>query len=188
MSARNVLESQQSAHAPSAGRPAAGCWKLNPGRALSLHPREHGVLAIAQGRAWVTLRGASLAGLPVDLPPDLPMCLADHVLQAGERLVVAPGQHVVMEAWSPAGTPPEAVAFEWAAQPVAQAQRLLRPGAEWECSVALPLRDLMQALGQGGRAVGQAGVQVLGAGSRLAVGIARFALFRIAAPRARTTA
>ncbi|CAN7410751.1 DUF2917 domain-containing protein [Acidovorax sp. LjRoot117] len=188
MPARNVLESQQSAQAPSAGRPAAGCWKLNPGRALSLHPREHGVLAIAQGRAWVTLRGASLAGLPADLRSDLPLCLADHVLQAGDRLVVAPGQHVVMEAWSPAGALPETVAFEWAAQPAAPAQRLLRPGAEWECSVALPLRDLMHALGQGGRAVGQAGVQVLGAGSRLAVGIARFALFRIAAPRARTTA
>jgi len=189
MSARNVLESQQSVQALTAGRPAAGCWKLNPGRALSLHPREHGVLAIAQGRVWVTLRGPSLAGLPADLRSDLPMCLADYVLHAGERLVVAPGQHVVMEAWSPSGTPPEAVAFEWVAQPAAaQAQGLLRPGVEWECSVALPLRDLMQALGQGGRAVGQAGVQVLGAGSRLAIGIARFALFRIAAPRARTTA
>ena len=46
-----------------------------------------------------------------------------------------------------------------------------------------PLRDLVQALAQGGRAVGLAGAQALGAGGRLVLGIARFALIRIAAPR-----
>lgn len=189
MSARNVLESQQSVQAFAAGRPAAGCWKLTPGRALSLHPCEHGVLQIAQGRVWLTLRGQALADVPAGLRPDLPCDMADHVLQAGESLAVAPGQHVVMEAWSPAGAPAEGVAFHWAAQPSsARAPRLQRPGAEWECSVALPLRDLVQALAQGGRAVGLAGVQVLSAGGRLALGIARFALFRIAAPRERRPA
>ena len=85
MSARNVLESQQSVHAATAGRRAAGCWKLATGQALSLHPNSHGVLQIAQGQAWVTLRGA-LA--------DLPGAAVDHVLQLGEQVTVAPGQHV----------------------------------------------------------------------------------------------
>ena len=87
MSARNVLESQQSVHAATAGRRAAGCWKLATGQALSLHPHSHGVLQIAQGQAWVTLRGA-LA--------DLPGAAVDHVLQPGEQLTVAPGQHAVI--------------------------------------------------------------------------------------------
>ena len=171
MSARNVLESQQSVQAAVAGRSAAGCWKLTPGRALSLHPRERSVLEIAQGRVWLTLSGASPA---------------DHVLQAGDRIAIAAGQHVVMEAWTPAGLPGEDVAFHWLGAPApvpAQAQRALRPGAEWECGVVQPLRDLVQALAQGGRAVGLAGAQALGAGGRLVLGIARFALIRIAAPR-----
>ena len=106
MSARNVLESQQSVHAATAGRRAAGCWKLATGQALSLRPKSHGVLQIAQGQAWVTLRGA-LA--------DLPGAAADHVLQPGEQLTVAPGQHVVMEAWSGSGCA-ESVAFRWDVQ------------------------------------------------------------------------
>lgn len=171
MSARNVLESQQSVHATAAGRRAAGCWKLATGQALSLHPNSHGVLQIAQGQAWVTLRGA-LA--------DLPGAAVDHVLQPGEQLIVAPGQHVVMEAWNPRGNA-EAVAFRWdsvvvpaTAQPASQAAR------DWECGVVQPLRDLGQALGQGGRALGTALAGVVGAGGRFAAGLARFALNRIA--------
>ena len=159
MPARNVLESQQSVQAALAGRPAAGCWKLAPGRALSLHPRKRSVLEIAQGRVWLTLSGASPA---------------DHVLQAGDRIAIAAGQHVVMEAWSPAGMAAEGVAFDWDRAP---ALAPVRSAAEWECGVVQPLRDL-----------GQAGGQALGAGGRLALGIARFALFWIAAPRERKTA
>ena len=190
MSARNVLESQQSVQAAVAGRSAAGCWKLTPGRALSLHPRERGVLEIAQGRVWLTLSGTLPRRQPADLPADLPAAWAfgvsDHLLQAGDRFDIAAGQHVVMEVWTPAGLPGEDVAFHWhgAPHPVpAQAQRALRPGAEWECGVVQPLRDLVQALAQGGRAMGLAGAQALGAGGRLVLGIARFALIRIATPR-----
>ena len=190
MSARNVLESQQSVQAAVAGRSAAGCWKLTPGRALSLHPRERSVLEIAQGRVWLTLSGTLPRRQPADMPADLPadwvFGVADHLLQAGDRLDIAAGQHVVMEAWTPAGLPGEDVAFHWLGAPApvpAQAQRAMRPGAEWECGVVQPLRDLVQALAQGGRAVGLAGAQALGAGGRLVLGIARFALIRIAAPR-----
>jgi hypothetical protein len=190
MSARNVLESQQSVQAAVAGRSAAGCWKLTPGRALSLHPRERSVLEIAQGRVWLTLSGTLPRRQPADLPADLPADGAfgavDHLLQAGDRLHIAAGQHVVMEAWTPTGLPGDDVAFHWHAAPApvpAQGRCALRPGAEWECGVVQPLRDLVQALAQGWRAVGLAGAQALGAGGRLVLGIARFALIRIAAPR-----
>ncbi|GDY36999.1 DUF2917 domain-containing protein [Acidovorax sp. NB1] len=184
MSARNVLESQQSVQAAVAGRSAAGCWKLTPGRALSLHPQGRSVLEITQGQVWLTLSGTMPTPLPAGLSADLLPGVADHMLQAGDRLNIAAGQHVVMEAWNPAGQPGEEVAFQWHGAPVpVQDPRALRQGAEWECSVVQPLRDLVQALALGGRAMGQAGAQALSAGGRLALGIARFALFRIAAPR-----
>ena len=178
MSARNVLESQQSVHAATAGRRAAGCWKLTTGKALSLRPHTHGVLQIAQGQAWVTLRGA-LA--------DLPGAAVDHVLQPGEQLAVAPRQHVVMEAWSGSGCA-ESVAFRWDALPAPALTRPASPAArDWECGVVQPLHDLGQALGQGGRALGTALAGVAGAGGRFTAGLARFALLRIAAPLQRRT-
>ena len=154
MHASTVLESQQSVHAAPAGRTAAGAWKLAAGRALSLHPQRQSMLTLAQGRVWLTLGG-----------PDA----ADHVLQAGDRLHIAPGQRVVMEAWGLAGST-EGVAFDWDGAVVATAPRA---GAEWECSVAQPLRDLAHAL-----------AQALGAGGRLAAGVTRFALLKIAPQRA----
>lgn len=173
MSTSNVPELQQSVHATPAGRCAAGCWKLAAGQALSLRPQTHGVLQIAQGHAWVTLRGA-LA--------DRPGAAVDHVLRTGERLTVVPGQHVVMEAWS-ASRGGEPVAFRWdalatpaLAKPANQAAR------DWEYGVVQPLRDLARALEQGGRALGGALVGVMGAGGRLVAGLARFALHRLAAP------
>jgi len=171
MSPRNVLESQQSVHAAQAGRRAAGCWKLASGQALSLHPQTHGVLQVAQGQAWVTLRGA-LA--------DMPGAAVDHLLQPGEQLTIAPGQHVVMEAWKAAGCA-EAVSFRWdAAAAPASVQPASPVARDWECGVVQPLRDLVHALGQGGHALGAALVDVAGAGGRFAVGLARFALNRIA--------
>lgn len=176
MSARNVLESQQSVQAAVAGRSAAGCWKLTPGRALSLRPRQHSLLQIAQGSVWITLGGASPTDLPGGLPADLPRGGPDHVLQAGDRLVVAAGQHLVMEVWSPAGQCGEEVAFQWTEAPVVlpsvQGRRAQRPRAAWECGVVQPLHDL-------GRAVAQA----FSAGGRLALGVTRFALVWIANPR-----
>lgn len=178
MTPRNVLESQQSVHASLAGRSAAGCWKLATGTALSLRPRTHGVLQIAQGQVWLTLSG-SLA--------DLPGAAADHMLQAGQQLAIAPGHHVVMEAWNPLGRA-DAVAFRWdsvAAPATAQSTSLA--ARDWECGVVQPLRDLAHALGQGGRALGAALADGAGAGGRFAAGLARFALYRIATPIQRKT-
>lgn len=195
MSPRNVQESQQSAHAPLAGRSAAGCWKLTTGRALSLRPREHSVLEIAQGRVWVTV---SQLG-----PWHQPQrgAVVDQVLHAGERLAIEPGQHVVMEAWSPSTSATSAgsagaVAFHWDRVPtVARAQqhaagRRGRHSAahDWDSGVVQPLRDLAHALGQGGRALGTAAADMAGAGGRFAAGLARFALHLIAAPLPRKPA
>lgn len=163
-----VPESQQSAQATPAGQPAAGSWTLGAGRVLSLHPLTPGVLAIASGCAWVTVRGGGV----------------DHVLQAGEELAIAPGQHVVLEPWGTAGRA-DAVAFRWDAsaggRATARHPRAMGAAAcDWQCGVVQPLSDLLRALGLGGRAVGSAALDVAGAAGRLAAGLARFALNRIA--------
>ena len=147
MSSRNVLKLQQSVQASQAVCAAAGGWKLAAGEAVTLRAHTPGVLEIAQGRVWLTL-GGSLANLPGTA--------ADHVLQAGERLAVAPGQHVVMEAWNPSGGA-DAAAFRWeAATPPATAPTASAIARDWDCAVAQPLRDLVHALAQGGRAMGAA--------------------------------
>lgn len=179
MSPRNVLESQQSVHAATAGRRAAGCWDLATGKALSLRPETPGVLHIAQGQAWVTLCGA-LA--------DMPGAAADHVLRAGEQLTVSPGQHVVMEAWS-SHDHATAVAFRWDPLAAPVLPDSASPAArDWECGVVQPLRDALQALGRGGRALDAALADVTGAGGRFAAGLARFALNRIAPQWSRNAA
>ena len=127
-------------------------------------------------------------GSPCGALADLPGAALDHVLQPGEQLTVAPGQHVVMEAWNPQGSA-EAVAFRWDAL---TASALTRPASQadrdWECGVVQPLRDALQALGRGGRALGAALADVTGAGGRFAAGLARFALNRIAPQWSRNAA
>lgn len=199
MSPRNVLESQQSVHADLAGRSAAGCWKLAAGRALSLHPRhprQRSVLEIAQGRVWLTVSPAS-PWHSRQSAAAAASAAVDQVLQAGERLTIEPGQHVVMEAWSQSGEGPnaDAVAFRWDRAPAAAwapslagLQAHTSAASDWECGVVQPLRDLVHALGQGGRAVGTALADMAAAGGRFAAGLARFALHRIAAPSTRKPA
>jgi len=181
MSSRNVLELQQSVPAGQAGQVGcaeAGSWKLAAGQAVSLRARSPGVLEIARGRVWLTL-GGSL--------DDLPGAAADHVLTAGERLTVAPGQHVVMEAWSPSGGT-DAVAFRWGGGTApATASTASVIARDWECAVVQPLRDLVRALAQGGHAMGAAVVDVAGAGGRCAAGLARFVGHRMAPQRQRAT-
>ncbi|ART53737.1 hypothetical protein CBP34_16345 [Acidovorax carolinensis] len=181
MSSRNVLELQQSVHASQTGCAVAGSWKLATGQAVSLHTRAPGVLEIARGRVWLTLAGSL---------NHLPGAAADHVLQAGERLAVAPGQHVVMEAWNPSGGAADAVAFRWLSNSpsaTATAPTASAIAHDWECAVVQPLRDLVHALAQGGRALGAAVVDVAGAGGQCAAGLARFVGHRIAHQRQRAT-
>lgn len=124
-----------------------GTWKLAPGRAVTLRPREDGELRVAHGRVWVTFDGPH-AGPLNDL--------GDQVLGAGEQLRVRAGRRVVLEPADRA----EPAYFSWefavAAAPVRAA------GSEL---VLQPLHDLRLALVLAG-----------GAAVRLAAGLARLLL------------
>ncbi|SEA68865.1 MULTISPECIES: DUF2917 domain-containing protein [Acidovorax] len=146
---------------------------LAVGQALSLRPRCAGVLEVAQGRVWLTLRGPW---------GDQPGTEADHVLQAGERLRIAAGQHAVVEAWGPCADT-AAAALRWSG--VTAAPAVGAASSDWEGGVVQPLRDLRHALGQGGRALGAAMADVAGAGGRCVAGLARFALHRTVPRRQR---
>ncbi len=105
----------------------AGCWKLAPGRALSLRPREAGVLRIRQGRAWATLDER-----PRGHGPDA----GDYFLLAGEQLAVQPGRHLVIESLDHG-----ILGFEWLHAPVALPLRV----SHWNETVLQPLADLCRA-------------------------------------------
>lgn len=141
---------------PIPGGVIAGHWKLQAGRALSLYPRERSVLEIGLGRAWVTVAGGRCGS-------------ADEVLAAGQRLVVEPGCHVVIEPWAGAGW--SAVAFRWDAAPLADS-RAESAEAQWERGVMLPLRELSQSLA----GVGLDVTIAFGAAGRLLAGLGRYAL------------
>lgn len=76
--------------AQSPGRPAPGAWKLAPGRALTLSPRQAGALRVVYGEVWATFDGPHTGPLND---------LGDQVVRAGERLCVKAGQHLVVESW-----------------------------------------------------------------------------------------
>lgn len=109
-----------------AGSPA-GSWRLDPGQALSLYPRNDGLLRITRGRAWVTLDLAP-SGHGEDA--------GDHCLRSGEQLAVQAGRHLVFESLDPAP-----VCFEWVPVPTLVPLKATR----WEGAVVLPLADLWQA-------------------------------------------
>ena len=145
MSSSNFLEFQTAQSRDT----VSGFWKLAPGRALSLQPRNAGLLRVAQGQLWVTLdvqqQGAGNE-------------LGDYFLHAGDQLVVNPGQHLVLEPFENADQ--QAVFFEWA--PSAETAGNL--AAQDASAVTLPLRDLGLALGLVGKALAHlcAGLVVYG--------------------------
>jgi DUF2917 family protein len=87
MTSQTLTQTQQSPAAPA----LPGTWKLAAGRAITLHPRESGVLRVAHGQLWVTFDGPH-AGPPNDL--------GDHFVGVGEQLRLRPGQRLVAEAWN----------------------------------------------------------------------------------------
>lgn len=126
-----------------------GFWKLAPGRALSLQPRQSGLLRVAQGQVWVTL-DAEQEGAGNEL--------GDYFLQPGEQLAVRPGQHVVLESVERAEHAP--VYFEW--EPISAVASA--PVAQNATVVTQPLRDLGVALGMVGSALVNLGEGVLAYG------------------------
>ncbi len=146
----NILELQ----APHSGPAFPGCWKLTPGRAISLQPREPGMLRVAQGRVWATFDGPHQGHGNES---------GDHFLQTGQQLAVRPGQHLVFEPWREASEAP--VYFEWI--PVSAVVN--RRASRWSATVIQPLRDFGSALLMAG-----------GALARLALGLAAYAEFLVA--------
>lgn len=113
-------------------------WRLDARRAMTLRPSVPSRLQITQGRAWVTL------GLPHEGAGNES---GDHMLAAGESLVVPAGVRLVMEPWQPASDGP--VSFDWTAEP--SALGVVQPD-RFHHEVAAPSRELAVALGQAGTA------------------------------------
>lgn len=136
----------------------AGAWRLHPGCALSLRPRDSAVLRLRRGRVWVTL------GVPGTASP---AGSGDHFLQAGDALLVPAGLRLVMESLDArADAPP--VCFDWsgAAVPQARAGRFHR-------EVLAPARETAAALAQAGHALARAMRGLLGYAEFLVAGRGR---------------
>lgn len=132
-----------------------GFSKLAAGQALSLQPRQRGLLRVAQGQMWVTL-GVAQQGAGNEL--------GDYFLRAGEQLAVSPGQKIVLEPFEHAQQ--QAVFFDWTPGPaLLQASSAQDAGA-----VTQPLRDLGQALGMAGVALLHLGNGLVAYGRQLVSG------------------
>ena len=114
----------------------AGAWKLGGGRALTLQPREAGVLRVAHGGLWATSDGPHSGPLNDQ---------GDRFLQAGEQLQLRPGQRVVIEAFTRQA--PAYFCWDPLPQPVAARAR--------PADLVQPVEDLRLALGLGARAAGR---------------------------------
>lgn len=154
MTMKKILELQPSRD----GATLSGCWKLAPGRAISLQPREAGVLRIAQGQVWATVDGPH---------PGHGNELGDHFLQSRQQLAVRAGQHLVFEAWSEASEMP--VYFDWTPVPASVSANASR----WNSAVIQPLHDLGLALVMAGSALGRLVMGLAGYGDYLLAGRGR---------------
>jgi hypothetical protein len=123
MSTQTLTQPHQSA-APA----LPGTWKLGAGRAITLCPREGGVVRVAHGRLWATLDGPHRGALNA---------LGDLVLETGDQLRLRPGQRLVVEAWSASGP----AYFTWDPVPVAAPRPVVNLA-----QVVQPLTDLRLAL------------------------------------------
>ena len=113
-------------------RPTSGTWRLHPGHAMSLRPKQGAVLRIFCGQVWVT------QGLPAGATPD---SAGDRFLGPGDVLAVPAGVCLVMEPVSARGdTAP--VHFDWS-----DASALAGPG-RFDREVLSPARELGAALAQ----------------------------------------
>lgn len=117
--------------------PAIGSWRLYPGHAMSLQPRQAAVLRVFCGRVWVTLGHAGGA---------TPETAGDRFLGPGEVLAVPAGARLVMEPLVVPGDV-QPVHFDWS--------DAVGAPSRFEREVASPARDLGAALGTAGGALGR---------------------------------
>ena len=130
MDAQTLNQSHQSAAAP------AGAWKLAKGKAMTLQPREPGLLRVARGGLWATADGPHAGPLNDQ---------GDRFLQAGEQLRLRRGQRVVIEAWDRLGP----AYFTWDPLPQTVARKVRA------ADLAQPVEDLRLAVTLGARAAGR---------------------------------
>lgn len=111
-----------------------GCWTLGPGHALTLSPRQAGMVHLRRGRLWVTLDGPHRMGGRAS---------GDLVLHPGDSLRLLPGQRAVLEDWPGPGV--ETSALDWRTTP-ADAQVTPSPNP-WSLAVASSWMNAVAALG-----------------------------------------
>ena len=97
MATQNFIKTHQFVAAPV----ASGNWKLAARSAITLQPRQDGVLRIAQGRVWATFDGPHSGPLNDQ---------GDAVIGAGSELTLRAGQRLVIENWNADGAP---ACFSW---------------------------------------------------------------------------
>jgi hypothetical protein len=130
------MASQTLTHSHQSGPALPGTWKLVGGRAVTLQPREDGLVRIAHGSVWATGDGPHSGPLND---------LGDRFLHAGEQLMLRRGQRLVIEP-----THGDAPAyFSW--DPLPQERRVAIPAA----ALVQPLGDLRLALVLGASAAGR---------------------------------
>ena len=141
MTFQTFTQTQQSSAAPA----LPGTWKLAAGRAITLEPREPGVLKVAHGQLWATYDGPHGGALNES---------GDHFVGVGGQLRLYAGQRLVVEAWNDSA--PAYFSWDPLPEPV-RAARMVR--------LVQPLADLRLALALGAGALGRllAGVAGLAA-------------------------
>ena len=135
-----------------------GCFKLQPGRALTLRLKTAGELRLAHGSAWVTFAGAA---------NDATAVAGDHFLNAGQALRFQSGQTVVLEALaSRADKPVDELYFDVVLQPqgwvtISSPTTQARPVLAWALAALVNALESVAArlfgLAQSARAFGQTG-------------------------------
>jgi hypothetical protein len=129
MTPQTLTQSHQSATG------LAGTWKLAAGRAVTLRPREPGLLRIAHGSVWATGDGPHAGALNDQ---------GDRFLEVGDQLTLRRGETLVIEAFDkrvPAY-------FSWDPLPQAEPRRAA-------AALAQPVEDLRLALVLGASAAGR---------------------------------
>lgn len=140
MTTLNFIKKHQSI----AVRIVPGSWKLAAHSALTLEPREDGVLRIAQGRVWATVDGPHRGPLNDQ---------GDAVIASGSELALRAGQRLVIENWN-AGEAP--ASFSWDRAPRRMpVPPLARHTAQGFGRITQPLADLHLALVFGAGALGR---------------------------------
>ena len=121
--------------------PAPGSWRA--GRAITLRPREDGVLRIAHGGVWATFDGPHVGPLND---------LGDRVLGAGEQLRVRRGQRLVLEAVDRAAPAYFSWDFACAGTGPRAALAVAQPWSDLQLAVVLGVRAGVRLVGRRHRA------------------------------------